>query len=1082
MMRVIALNAPDSSVIERRFRSRFAATPQQRTQGGGGEEGERAVTLCMELVHREGCSVAEEANEILTRTDFSDDSPSKLSAARLALEESLDGFALEAWRRVGAAVESTAAIAPRGFAGAAAVVGTPGAVSSVALASKQRAPVPPSMSTGGSSGAVSAKRSTQDGRAESGVTRTRTSPGSGGGGDGDPAGGGEEGRMQTANHDVDDGGAFAAGAGPGDDKAESGGPGLSSPAAAVVPNDGKSRHADSSAEVEAAPQELQQKQQESLQDEGKEPPAADITADEPASLEASGLSSELSSELSPSSGGGEGTFSSEKAESLSAPVVAEESSSSSSAVAADDAAEEASEAAVCNPADPATPVGRLVELLGELADGGKVSVHHAVAALDGDGKALARLLDLGVLRLCPQTRSSSVGAGRIDRSTVRAGGRASILSSLSFSLPVSSLDASHSHPRRGSTSPDVLAEAGAAFQVGAATPLMAGVFSILKGCQGAEEQAIARAIHFLSRGGNDNTAAAADPAAKSRSGTSFEEETEEWQAHREASMAMLVHRAMASSAQEQESARAVAAGRGRRASRVDRDRGRDRGAGSRISSTSAYRTRRLQTALAAVGCMTTWMEIFKELSAADSRGGMLLADETFLHELMRTYRRALPPPPPPPPPAAIPRDNAAASEPGRLRAADRDSGGGNSDHRSRASVEHPGEGVTSHTTSGVPSTAANAGGEGGSTAAEVVPAEGGEGEEATAADNEGMNAASDDVMLKGGERQQRGDIAEGVSSPVNEGEVVASVESRGGGVIADEDDMSSSGHQRGAALGAEDQEDNGTEAVGGDALPAEMQQPHADDGNGDSPVSPAGDGESATRAGDPDAAHGSTATRQEEAVAEETRGAGNAQDSPLPPATTEAATPSLTSSDDTREAEAELPRPEGRTCDAKSPAGNDVNGDRSRGNGGDDGNGDGGPAPRPPLPDKSGEPGAGPPAGQAGRPPTAPTENSATENSGSAPAGDDGTDHGDGENAGSSSNAGGGGGGGVDSYPGGGGEEEEDANVDVGVTARHEREGKINGSNSNVQSLSTADKPLGYRAAPWTWFMPSWPGTGGKHH
>ncbi|CAN0502099.1 unnamed protein product, partial [Ectocarpus sp. 12 AP-2014] len=98
---------------------------------------------------------------------------------------------------------------------------------------------------------------------------------------------------------------------------------------------------------------------------------------------------------------------------------------------------------------------------------------------------------------------------------------------------------------------------------------------------------------------------------------------------------MLVHRAMASSAQEQDSARAVAAGRGRRASRVDRDRGRDRGGGSRISSASAYRTRRLQTALAAVGCMTTWMEIFKELSAADSRGGMLLADETFLHELMR---------------------------------------------------------------------------------------------------------------------------------------------------------------------------------------------------------------------------------------------------------------------------------------------------------------------------------------------------------------------------------------------------------------------------------------------------------------
>ncbi|CAN0496001.1 unnamed protein product, partial [Ectocarpus sp. 8 AP-2014] len=137
---------------------------------------------------------------------------------------------------------------------------------------------------------------------------------------------------------------------------------------------------------------------------------------------------------------------------------------------------------------------------------------------------------------------------------------------------------------------------------------------------------------------------------------------------------------------------------------------------------------------------------------------MLLVDETFLHELMRTYRRALPPPPPPPPPpAAIPHDNAAVSEPGRLRVADGDSGGGNSDRRSRASVEQPGEGVAAHTTSGVP--AASACREEGSTAAEVVPAGGGEREEASAAaDNGWMNAASDDVMREGGERQQRSDI------------------------------------------------------------------------------------------------------------------------------------------------------------------------------------------------------------------------------------------------------------------------------------------------------------------------------------
>ncbi|CAN0053295.1 unnamed protein product, partial [Ectocarpus fasciculatus] len=471
MMRVIALNAPDSSVIERRFRSRFATSPQQRVpQGGGGEDGERAVTLCMELVHREGCAVAEEANEILTRTDFSDDSPGKLSAARLALEESLDGFALEAWRRVGAAVESvesTAAIAPRGSAGAAAIVDTADAVSSAAPASNARAaPVPPSMSTGGSSAAAPATVNAQGEGAGLGVTRTRISPESGGGCDDDAAGGGEERGLQTAERDVDDG--AAVGAGPGDDKAESDVPDSLSASAAVVPNDGKKGHAESSTEVEATPKELHQQQEGSLQDEGMEPPAAyDLTADEPASLEAA----ELSSEPSPSSSGEEEqeeAVYSEEAESLSAPVVAEDSLSSSSAVAAGYAAEEASEAPVCSPADPATPVGKLVELLGELADGGKVTVQHAVASLDGDGKALARLLDLGVLRLCPQTRSSSVGAGRIDRSTVRGGGRgrASILSSLSLTLPVSSLDASHPHPWRGSTSPDVLAEAGAAFEVG----------------------------------------------------------------------------------------------------------------------------------------------------------------------------------------------------------------------------------------------------------------------------------------------------------------------------------------------------------------------------------------------------------------------------------------------------------------------------------------------------------------------------------------------------------------------------------------------------------------------------------------
>ncbi|CAN0089189.1 unnamed protein product, partial [Pylaiella littoralis] len=120
MMRVVALNTPDRKVVERRFRSRFATAS---TQPPGGEDrergpGERGVALCLELVHREGCAVTEEANEILRTTEgFSDD---KLSASLVALENTLDGFALEAWRRVAAAVASTAALTPPAAAAAAA--------------------------------------------------------------------------------------------------------------------------------------------------------------------------------------------------------------------------------------------------------------------------------------------------------------------------------------------------------------------------------------------------------------------------------------------------------------------------------------------------------------------------------------------------------------------------------------------------------------------------------------------------------------------------------------------------------------------------------------------------------------------------------------------------------------------------------------------------------------------------------------------------------------------------------------------------------------------------------------------------
>lgn len=41
-----------------------------------------------------------------------------------------------------------------------------------------------------------------------------------------------------------------------------------------------------------------------------------------------------------------------------------------------------------------TPLGRLVKLIGELADGRKVTLGHAVSVLNGDGKALGRLVRL----------------------------------------------------------------------------------------------------------------------------------------------------------------------------------------------------------------------------------------------------------------------------------------------------------------------------------------------------------------------------------------------------------------------------------------------------------------------------------------------------------------------------------------------------------------------------------------------------------------------------------------------------------------------------------------------------------------
>ena len=75
-------------------------------------------------------------------------------------------------------------------------------------------------------------------------------------------------------------------------------------------------------------------------------------------------------------------------------------------------------------------------------------------------------------------------------------------------------------------------------QVGAATPIMSGVFAIVRGCKGAEEQAIARAMNVL-RGGNPGGF------------LSELSDREEWQAQREAVMAGLVQRALLVDGSEQ---------------------------------------------------------------------------------------------------------------------------------------------------------------------------------------------------------------------------------------------------------------------------------------------------------------------------------------------------------------------------------------------------------------------------------------------------------------------------------------------------------------------------------------------------
>ena len=135
-------------------------------------------------------------------------------------------------------------------------------------------------------------------------------------------------------------------------------------------------------------------------------------------------------------------------------------------------------------------------------------------------------------------------------------------------------------------------------QVGAATPMMAGVFSILKGCDGVEEQAIARALHFLGGaggggggsggGGGRNLGVGSFPATEEAGDEYLEEQREEWRAHREASMAVLVQRAMSTSTPGEEQVQ----GRGGVLAAAGRKRGGRRRGGK--NPASAYRSRRLQ--------------------------------------------------------------------------------------------------------------------------------------------------------------------------------------------------------------------------------------------------------------------------------------------------------------------------------------------------------------------------------------------------------------------------------------------------------------------------------------------------------
>lgn len=134
---------------------------------------------------------------------------------------------------------------------------------------------------------------------------------------------------------------------------------------------------------------LSAEEEKQRRDEEKESAAPGFRVGEDASLEANAEPLRTG----PGSGAGQRPASTEGEKAFGAAVAAG---------APDDAAAAATPSAV-------TPLGRLVRLLGELADGGKVTLEHAVAALNGDGKALA------VLVRREETRSGEGGTGGLTR-------------------------------------------------------------------------------------------------------------------------------------------------------------------------------------------------------------------------------------------------------------------------------------------------------------------------------------------------------------------------------------------------------------------------------------------------------------------------------------------------------------------------------------------------------------------------------------------------------------------------------------------------------------------------------------------